>query len=379
MPDIDPTGAVLVTAAYAMQPAGGGVQRCTREYVATLQAAGFTLHEARYEIDRRPAARLRRKLNPAPYRDLIARSFVRQAAGTIRRLRPRWVFFNQIEAAPIATDLASLRTEGVRFAMLSHGVDSSDYLHTVRVAGGDGTRPVAARDARWLGRQLFAEMEQHRHFDVVFCLSETDRLFHQWLGAPAVHVLPRLIERRPIDWHPIAGRLGTIGTLDHAPNREGIALFCRALEAAGAPARLRLIGRPEHCGRELAREFRAVEYLGGLSDEEFEAEARTWSAFVNPIFCYARGCSTKLAVPLGWQLPVATTRAGARGYWWDETLVPLAENPSGLAVLAMRLAGDPAARDNVARLAARSPQLPELAATIRAALDAACSAAPCPP
>jgi len=46
-------------------------------------------------------------------------------------------------------------------------------------------------------------------------------------------------------------------------------------------------------------------------------------------------------VPLSWRLPLATTRAGARGYVWDENLVPLAETPADLAQLARQLS-DPA-------------------------------------
>jgi hypothetical protein len=365
MTDFPSSQCVFVTAEYALAPSGGGVQRCTHEYLASLKAAGFSPLNAVYQFDRRVLTRLKRKFRPRPYQDLVAPSTVADTARLIRTTRPAWVFFNQIEAAQLAATLAPVRENGTRFAMLSHGVDSSDYLHTARV-----TESIS-KSATWLGRQLFAEMQMHRYFDVIFCLSETDRVFHQWLGGRSVHLVPRIIDNHPIDWHPIKGRIGTIGTLDHAPNYEGLVLLCEALQQSKSTLKLRIIGRPEARGRELASRFPMVEYLGGLNDEEFAAEAQSWSAFVNPIFCYARGCSTKLAVPMSWHLPVATTRAGARGYWWDESIMPLADTPDQLVASLHRLIEADDARRIVSSLARQSPQLNDVAKIIGTALAAA--------
>jgi len=373
MPTLDYQQAIFVSAAYALQPEGGGVQRCTREYLALLAAAGWQTHPVAYSADRRPWTRLRRRCAPEPYRNIIPPSFAQTVAEAVRARGAGWVFFNQIEAGPLIPVLAPLREAGVRFALLSHGVDSSDYLHEARIrATMQTSRPISRRDIRWLGAQLFAELEHHRHCDVVFCLSETDRQLEQWLGGRAVYVLPRIVDDAPLPWQPVAGRLGAVGTLVHAPNYEGLVLFCQALAAQPVgPIRLRLIGRPVEPGRRLATQFPFLEYLGPLSDAEFAAEARSWCAFVNPIFCFARGCSTKLAVPLSWRLPIATTRAGARGYVWDENLVPLVETPTDLAQLARQLS-DPAQAARQRRaidvLAAQSPRLVDLAAVVRAAL-----------
>jgi hypothetical protein len=372
MPQPDPKSAVFVSASYALEPEGGGVQRCTREYAAVAKAAGFALQFASYPFDNRLITRMRRMLTPAPYRHLIPPSFLGDIVRKARDARAGWIFFNQIEAAPMASSLAFLRGEGVRFALFSHGVDSSDYLHEARIRGefGHGA-PLSRRDASWLGRQLFTEMAQHRQFDVVFCLSENDRRIEQWLGGRAVHALPRVVEPRPLDWHPVPGRLGTVATLTHAPNYEGISLIGRALAPRSAGLTVRLVGSPTETGRRLAREFPFIDFLGPLSDAQFEAEARSWCAFVNPVFCYARGCSTKLAVPLDWHLPVATTRAGARGYAWDESLVPLVETPDELAGLAVRLADPVRAmemRPSIAALVERSPSLADVAEQMRAAL-----------
>jgi hypothetical protein len=73
-------------------------------------------------------------------------------------------------------------------------------------------------------------------------------------------------------------------------------------------------------------------------------------------------------VPLSWRLPIATTRAGARGYVWDEKLVPLVETPAELAQLARQLS-DPAQatrqRAAIQTLAGQSPRLGDLAVIVR--------------
>src|SRR5207248_2611035 len=97
---------------------------------------------------------------------------------------------------------------------------------------------------------------------------------------------------------------------------------------------------------------------GPLSDHDLEREAATWSAFVHPLFCWARGCSTKLALALAWQLPIATTRAGARGYTWRDGTLPMADAPEAFARLASELVNPAAAsraRQHVAAIARSSP------------------------
>lgn len=367
-----PHPVVFVTADYTLRSPGGGVQRCTHEYLSVVRAAGFDVSVSAYAIDRRPLTRIQRLLFRRPYRNLIPDHFHREVAQAVQSTGARWVLFNQTESAPLVRPLAHLKQRGVRFALLSHGADSSDFLHNVRIRGGASAAGASSNEAMWLGRQLFAEMEHHRQFDLVFCLSETDRQLAQWLGAPVVRVLPRVVENTPLPWRPVSGRIGIVATLDHGPNIEGIELLCATLARAPGHIRLRVIGRPPETGRRLAERFPFVDYLGPLSDADLEAEACTWCAFANPIFCYPRGCSTKLAVPLSWRLPIVTSRAGARGYAWDETLVPLFDTPDAMAVEARRVA-DPATartlRDQVAVLSSRCPTTATLADTVRRALE----------
>lgn len=372
MPSPDPQVAIFVTAAVALNVEGGGVQRCTHEYLAVLRAAGVEVHISAYPFEHRLWVRGLRRIRPRPFRDIVPRGFADTVRNEALTRNAGWILLNQSEAAPLAVELADLRAQGVRIALLSHGTDSCDYLHVARIrAELHGGPPISARESRWLGATLFEEQVQHRSVDAVLCLSETDRLQEQWLGAPKVVVLPRIVADRALNWEPVRGRIGTVATFTHEPNYEGIFLLCQALRRHAGAVRLRLVGTPRNLGKKIATRFPFVDYLGGLSDAQLGEEARTWCAFVNPMFCYPRGCSTKLAVPLEWRIPVATTRAGARGYVWDETLIPLDETPEQLARSVVRLADPGVAalqRPLVNTLAERSPKLSDLAERVRETL-----------
>jgi hypothetical protein len=142
-----------------------------------------------------------------------------------------------------------------------------------------------------------------------------------------------------------------------------------------APERLevRLVGGPEPTGRALERRFPLVRYVGRLDDDRLRDEASRWSAFLHPMFCWARGCSTKLAVALAWGLPIATTPAGVRGYTWERGVLRTAETPEALAEVACGLT-DPAAAARArsdAQLVARSlPTVADVAALLKDALAA---------
>ena len=131
---------------------------------------------------------------------------------------------------------------------------------------------------------------------------------------------------------PVDGRVGTVCTLDHPPNLNGlVSLFDELQRRAVAQFRFRLVGQPSSFGATLAARYPFVEYLGPLSDNALRAEAATWCCFTHPMFVYAKGCSTKLGTALGWGLPIATTVFGARGYTWDEQLLPLSTSAPELA------------------------------------------------
>jgi hypothetical protein len=283
------------------------------------------------------------------------------------------VFLNQVDLAPLAGALRAKLGPRVKIVLLSHGLESADYLHVLRARGaGTPFGDVGRSDLTKLGRLLVTESLHRQHIDQVFTLAPFEAEIERWLGARQVDWLPRTVTPCPLEWAPGPGRLGYVGTLNHPPNSEGLLLLLRALAAAPVPGqRIRLVGGPADAAQALTRAFPFVDYLGPLPDAELRAEAATWTCFLHPLFCYARGCSTKLAVALGWQIPVVTTAAGVRGYRWREGELPVADTPGELARLLARLADPEVARASqreVCAVARSSPTLEEVAAQVRSAL-----------
>jgi hypothetical protein len=367
--------AVFVSAAvHLAEGRAGGTQLCTREYRDTLRAARFALRTVPFDPDRRPLTRLQRALGRRPYQGLLPAGLADRIVAEARGARA--VFLNQVDLTPLAKDLRRRLAADCRLVLLSHGLESVDFLHLLRTRTGD--RPfagVTGREERVLGRCLMDEARHRPHLDAVVCLSAFEVEIERWLGSQRVGWVPRVVTADPLDWHPMIGRAGFVGTLDHPPNREGLELFLAALSESGVAAdvRVRVVGGPAAIGENLARRHPAVDYLGPLSDPDLRAEAATWCCFAHPLFCYARGASTKLAIGLGWEIPVVTTPEGCRGYEWRSGELALARSPAEFAARVRRL-NDPAeqsaAQASVRAVVASSPDLAAAAARLRQILDA---------
>jgi len=159
-----------------------------------------------------------------------------------------------------------------------------------------------------------------------------------------------------------------VGTLDHAPNLEGLVDALDAFAQVNQHAQIRIAGGPARIGAWLSGRYSFVDYLGPISNAALEEEAATWNAFLHPIFCNPRGSSTKLATAIGWKIPIVTTAAGRRGYKWREGNLVEAETPAQFALEATRLLDPSAAkiaRDAVAQVADTSPKLCEVASELR--------------
>ena len=358
--------AVFVSSATALKETKGGVQQYTRELLLLLEAAGFALRKLPYNVDRRPTTRLRRRFLPRPYLNRIPAELTGQIASMAEEIKAPIIFLNQGDLSPVAERLHMVSgPRSPRIVLLSHGLESVDYLH----ATADDDRVGESLKAVTLGRQLLAEKRHRSYIDIVLCMSVFEAEIERWLGAKRVEWLPRLISpSEPLEWNPSGDRIGCVGTWDHPPTLAGMAQFLRAFQPlSGRRARFRLVGGPPASGRFIADQFSCVDYLGPLPDTELRAEAASWSCFVNPIFTFSRGASTKLAVALGWSLPVVTTAAGARGYEWNDGKLSMSDDSETLAQLAFSLLMPAAAKEaarQVRRVADSSPSLNDLAARL---------------
>ena len=324
---------LFVSNASFLQSGGGGVQWCTREYLDTLNTTWNSVATVSFEIDRRPVARIYRRLFPLPFHNLHHPRLIDEILGKAKSLEAEWVFLNNVDAAVLAPRLRTAEPN-LKIAYLSHGVELTDVVNNLRLA--KDFMLSADRSSQWLGDLIKLEISIRKAVDAVICISDEDRIFEQWLGAARTLFIPRQVVRSRLTLQPVAGRIGTVSTLDHGPNLDGIRQL--ALELEGAEGiELRLVGGPENMGRELESRFRSIRYLGRLTNAELEDEAATWCVFANPIFCQARGASTKVATALGWGLPVLTTPQGARGYRWDDDALPRVETVKELARLAIEV------------------------------------------
>lgn len=303
------------------------MQWCTREYIDTIKTAWNCVTMLPFGFDRRLSSRALRRLFPSPFRYLQQPSLVKEIVTTVHSLGIDCIFLNNMDAAVLAP---GLRAAGLKHKIvyLSHGVELTDVINNLRM--NNDFAASADRSSRWLGDLIKLEISIRSAVDAVVCISEEDRIFEYWLGAPKTVFLPRQVGRNNLELKPVQGRVGTVSTLDHGPNMDGIRQLAEQLDRIGG-VDLRLIGGPYQLGRDLQDRFRSISYLGRLTDAELEYEAATWGAFVNPIFCQARGASTKVATALGWGLPVLTTPQGARGYRWNRDTLPLSESVESLA------------------------------------------------
>lgn len=317
---------IFVSNQRYINPHGGGVQWCTREYLETFVDAGFELSFISYENDNRLSSRLLRKLFPRPFKGLIPPGIIGDIVSLARRNNIQWIVLNNSEAISLAESLRSALPD-CRLIYLSHGPEIVDEVNTLRLDPSSSAHRRAS--FRWLGRSLMAEINIRRSLDATICISPEDQVFEYWLGAQNTLYLPRRISFAPLRTNPVPLRIGTVATLDHAPNLDGIRLLAAHLDRH--QVEFRIVGSPSRVGERLQAEFKCITYLGRLDDSELASEAATWMVFVNPIFCQARGASTKVATALGWGLPVLTTPFGARGYNWNHHILPLSHTPSDLA------------------------------------------------
>lgn len=368
---------LFVTASIALgskDKPNGGVQICTHEYLAVLRKAGFEISVLEFEGDQRLTNRLVRKLWRRPYHNFLPPDLGEKVAAAVVAEKAEVVFLNLIDVAPLAKEIRQQLGPKVKIILLSHGLGCADILHDIRISSLDtGTVGASPRELRWLAGHLIEECDQRKYIDHVFCLSEFDVGLERWVGTRSVSWLPRIVPVHSLLWKPVYGRVGFVGTLDHSPNWEGILLFLRAIERSDAKdIRVRIVGGPERRGLEVARQFTSVDYLGPMDDRGLETEAATWMCAIHPLFCYSRGCSTKLAILLGWRIPVLTTPQGCRGYSWIHGEIPLAEGPEALVELAAQMKVEKrrvAIRNEIVRAADSSPTLDEVANKVRVDLS----------
>ena len=292
----------------------GGQQACTRELQQVIRQAGYDLAEVALPSRLSFFNRVRNKLKPLVYPICWPSDAAVCVAEAAKKHQSGTIFFNLIDFLPLAREVRPRVDPGVRLVMLSHGLASADVREINRIAR---QMPEIIRRCPLYPLEIVLKKEREYlgDFDQVISLAEFEADLCRELGAKQSAWIPRVIPNHPLKWKPVEGRLGFVGTLDHPPSMEGMV---KVLEAwprdTGRAVKVRVVSRSRWHGEWLARKFSQVEYLGPMEDGEVEQEAASWCAFLHPMFCFARGCSTKLATGLGWRIPCLSTVSGIRGY-----------------------------------------------------------------
>ena len=310
--------------------AQGGQQVCTKELRDIVQLTGYELQNIVVPNRLNIVQKIRNRITPLPYPVRWPNNLCQRIVEKIKENEADTVFFNLIDFLPLAAELRRVFGAQIKMVMLSHGLASADVLHINRISklypGIIYKCPLYN-----LNNILKKEAQYLPCFDLVVSISEFEAQLCIWLGAKVSCWIPRSITPKPIAWQPVNGLVGYIGTLDHPPSMEGMIKVLDELAIhKNRSLRVRIISRSSWHGNLLSRKYSFVEYLGS-KESEVEPEVGTWCAFLNPIFCFARGCSTKLAVGLEWGIPCLTTPSGVRGYDLPKGAVVIASSPYAFA------------------------------------------------
>jgi glycosyltransferase involved in cell wall biosynthesis len=295
----------------------GGVRLCTQEYRALIQEL-FDVIDFPVSYNISMLYRIKVKLSLNAYDDYFPERYRSVLKEVITSNQIKYVFLNLSNTAVFAPVIKQLFGKEVKVIVCSHGNESGDFLHEVTRHKNKISSYRSTFSAFVLGKMLKkeAELRQH-HLDAVLTVSPVEQEIENWIGAKSVLMVPRTIKKNKLSLDPITGRVGFMGDLSHLPNFFGIDELCKAIASISHDGiEIRLVGSPESVGQQLANTYSFVTYMGYLDQSALLSEVSGWTYFLNPVFYYSRGVSTKLAKALSWGLPVITTKIGCRGYQW---------------------------------------------------------------
>jgi hypothetical protein len=293
------------------EPAGG-VQLCSREFLRIVESAFDGIAKQPVEYSTRLDHRIRRRLKLGSYIGFDAAAYTARLRRFVTECGVTHVFLNKSELIRFAPVIKSAMPD-VSVIVMSHGNQTGDDLY--EVSEGSKGRLVTAGETWKLGLDLRTESFLRRRFvDAVCVMSEEEAVLERWLGVQSTFVIPRIIHWRELEWKPVVGRVGLVGTLDHTPNRVALEQLLPRLHQSAPRLEVQLVGGPEGVGQRFEAKFPNVRYLGRLSEADLSDVVRTWAVVLNPVFWLSRGASMKLGQALSWCMPTVSTVSGRRGY-----------------------------------------------------------------
>lgn len=316
----------------------GGVRNCTEEYI-NLLSTDFQVILFPVEYSKSLLYKIRIKLGINVYNDYYTEIYRIRLHQHILQNEIKFVFLNLANTMTFAQLIKNDFKDSVKTILCSHGNESGDFLHeTFRFKHGQNWLK-SVKNSFLFAKMIKKEVDfRLRFLDMVLTVSEVDEGIEKWLGAKNVFMVPRVVKSETVPWNPTPSRVGFLGDLSHKPNYEGVVSFCDSvIKSKSKNIRLRLLGNPEHIGNTLAEKYSFIEYCGFVPSEKIIEEVGSWSLFLNLVFYYSRGVSTKLAKGIGWGLPVLSTTYGNRGYGIPDGVLTSAQSPKEMVDLCSRL------------------------------------------
>ncbi|MCF6365348.1 MAG: glycosyltransferase [Bacteroidales bacterium] len=311
----------------------GGVQLCSQEFLLILQKCGFNIEQYNLTYTKSIKDRVLIKLKIDNYRNFNIKELSGNINKHIKENDIAWVFINMATLVRIARPIKEKFGNKVKIVMLSHGNHSGDFLHLT-------TKPIFKRnfitkfrDIARLGYLIHTEsLYRVKYLDAVLTVSDAETQIENWFGAKKTILVPRLLEDKSLKLLTNYARVGFVGRLDHPPNFQGITFLLDELKKIkNKNYKVRLVGAPDNWGKKIEAMYDFVEYTGELSDEDLDKEVATWSLFLNTVFWYSTGVTTKLAWAINRGVPIVTTTPGMRGYKWKKGKLPITETPIEMA------------------------------------------------
>jgi len=307
----------------------GGVQRCTHEYLAIFEEAGYDVRLCTIPLETGRIRSILRRSGISPYNIVSPARSLPFVLGHPEFNGSDIIALNHADLDELASGVRKEMSRHSRLILCSHGNKSTDF-------GVSADYPHAGKGflsrifyTGKLGRLLEVERRNRRWYDLVLCLSSMDAMLDQWLGAKNTFVVQRTVSGSPIEWSPVPGRIGFFGTLDHSPTLAALVEVGEAIKQVGEQGRkIRLVGSPSTAYDRHLSKYNAFEYLGYLHDQELSKEAGSWSLAIHPLFTCPMGASMKLASLLAMEIPVLSTTSALRGYDYAQEYVPQENSPN---------------------------------------------------
>lgn len=292
----------------------GGVRLCTDDYVCLLSCK-YDIIFFPVKFDNSFFRKIKSKLGIDVFVDYNPSSYESYLFKIITENNINKVFINLSNAISFSTIIKNRFKDDVKVILCSHGIEGGDFLHnTGRSSGAFFSKLLSSYK---LGEIFKKDLEYRmKSIDMVLTVSEVEMAIENWLGAKDVFFVPRVFSPRFLDWNPKYGRLGFVADVSHFPNFFGLERFCQAIHNNQISEEIELIvvGKPCANLKSLENKYSFIKATGYLDEDRLEQEASTWMYFLNLVFYYSKGVSTKLQLGLNWGLPVLSTPQGNRGY-----------------------------------------------------------------